>query len=108
MVEKITIYFDDNTNIYKIHGNKGDNKPFTDRSIGNRKLRKTLDNTRLSTAPPLIQSIKYADLIDNTSSILSHDPNFAKLYLEEKREFLRIVNGGDLYLYNKAMEYCNE
>lgn len=78
-----------------------------DKSTGNRKTRKMIDNIRLSSAPPIIQSIKYADLIDNTPSIAKHDPKFAKLYLQEKRELLEVMNCGNIDLYNKALEYCN-
>lgn len=76
--------------------------------IGNRAVRKQIDNIRLSDAPPEIQTIKYADLIDNTSSIVALDPSFAKIYLKEKKAMLEMVNKGDVDLYKKALGYCDE
>jgi hypothetical protein len=35
-----------------------------------------------------VQTIKCADLISNTSSIVMHDPKFAITYLAEKRALL--------------------
>ena len=79
-----------------------------DKGVGNRMIRKQIDNIRLSDAPPEIQTIKYADLIDNTSSIVALDPSFAKIYLKEKKAMLEMVNKGDVDLYKKALGYCDE
>ena len=79
-----------------------------DKGVGNRMTRKQIDNIRLSDAPPEIQTIKYADLIDNTSSIVALDPSFAKIYLKEKKAMLEMVNKGDVDLYKKALGYCDE
>lgn len=46
---------------------------------------------RLSNAPAWIQTIKVADLISNTSSIVQHDPKFAVTYLAEKRQLLSVL-----------------
>jgi hypothetical protein len=37
-----------------------------------------------------VQSIKCADLISNTSTIVKHDPGFAKVYLPEKKAILEV------------------
>lgn len=55
---------------------------------GNRKIRKTAECCRLAQGSTDCQSLKLADLIDNTSSIVEHDPSFAVVYLREKRALL--------------------
>ena len=53
-------------------------------SDGNRATRKALDRAHSAEAPADAQFVKLADLMDNTKSIVAHDPNFAKVYLKEK------------------------
>jgi (p)ppGpp synthase/HD superfamily hydrolase len=65
----------------------------------NRKERKFKEAIRLGTNSSLIQSIKYADLIDNTSSIVEYDHDFAKVYLEEKKQILNCMRNGDVDLF---------
>jgi len=77
-----------------------------DHSHGNRATRKSADRTRLSTAPNAVATIKLADIIDNTKSIVEHDPQFAKVYLEEKRLLFPVLKGGDDRLWKIAMEQC--
>lgn len=55
---------------------------------GNRAARKTFDLNVFSGAPVRAKLIKFADLIDNTKSIVEHDPDFATTYLREKKELL--------------------
>lgn len=55
---------------------------------GNRATRFQLNLDRLAQAPMNVKTVKVADLIDNTSSIVQHDPDFARLYLKEKKELL--------------------
>ena len=69
---------------------------------GNRKVRKELDRQHTAKASPEGKTIKLADLISNTSSIVKHDPNFAKVYLREKRLLLEVLKEGDETLWNKA------
>ena len=49
-----------------------------------------------------MQTIKCADLISNTSSIVQHDPKFAALYLAEKRELLEVLREADPLLRQLA------
>lgn len=58
---------------------------------GNRAERKRLSRERLAQAPGWVQTIKCADVISNTGSIVEHDPAFAKVYLEEKRLLLEVL-----------------
>ena len=61
----------------------------TERHVdGNRKARKAAECARLAAGPPDHQSLKLADLIHNTGSIVDHDPKFAAVYLVEKRALL--------------------
>lgn len=68
----------------------------------NRKARKALDRDRLSKASASVQTIKVADMIDNTESIVAHDPHFAKVYLEEKRLLLDVLTKADARLVHVA------
>ena len=74
---------------------------------GNRAARKAIDREHLSKAPADTQTIKYADLISNTKSIVEHDPKFAKTYLAEKRLLLDVLTKGDRLLWNKASDLCD-
>jgi len=69
----------------------------------NREARKALDIERLRNAPGDVQTIKYADFIDNTGSIAERDPKFAPVYLREKQKFLEAMDKGDPTLRAKAM-----
>ena len=51
---------------------------------GNRATRKALDRAHIARAAPRAKLIKLADLMDNTRSILEHDPDFAPTYMAEK------------------------
>lgn len=71
---------------------------------GNRAQRKAHDRTRLAAAPAEVQTIKLADLISNSKSILEHDPKFAVVYLEEKRLLLEVLTKGDSVLLEQAKQ----
>jgi (p)ppGpp synthase/HD superfamily hydrolase len=66
--------------------------------MGNRAFRKSIDREHTSRAPAEAQTVKLADLISNTRSILQHDEKFAKTYLEEKRLLLEVMTKGDATL----------
>jgi len=71
---------------------------------GNRAERKAASRRRLAEVPGWVQSIKCADLISNTSSIVQHDPKFAVTYLEEKRLLLDVLTKADPRLLALARE----
>lgn len=71
-------------------------------SDGNRAARKEIDRRHIELASPRAKTIKLADLIDNTSSICRHDPGFAKVYMKEKKELLKVLLDGDVDLFYKA------
>lgn len=63
----------------------------TDSEKGTRAQRKAASRERLSGAPAWVQTIKVADIISNTGSIVLHDPDFARGYLEEKNRQLEVL-----------------
>lgn len=70
----------------------------------NRAQRKAADRARLATAPSRVQTIKLADLIDNTDSIVRNDPDFAVKYLQEKEAQLAVLTNGHPVLLAKARD----
>jgi len=75
---------------------------------GNRKQRKKIDREHIAIAPPEAKTIKLADLISNTKSIVEHDIEFAAVYLEEKKLLLEVLGDGDPTLYSKAKSLLTE
>lgn len=73
----------------------------------NRIKRKLWETVRLKSIRPEYQTVKYADLIDNTSSILQHDEGFSKIYLEEKKRLLEVMNEGCPELYELSKMNIN-
>lgn len=74
----------------------------SDMETGNRAERKAQSRHRLAAAPAWVQTIKCADLISNTSSIVMHDPKFAVTYLEETRLMLDVMTKADRRLHALA------
>ena len=79
-------------------------RALSDLEPGNRAERKAFARQRLAQADGWIQTIKCADLISNTSSIVQHDPKFAVTYLEEKRLLLDVLTKADPRLLKIARE----
>lgn len=71
---------------------------------GNRKARKAIDREFLSKQSAEVQTIKYADIISNTQDIRVNDPSFAKVYIEEMKLLLDVLDKGDATLFGKAKE----
>lgn len=80
----------------------------SDLEEGNRETRKKLSRDRLSFCSHEVQTIKCADLISNTSSIVEHDPKFAKVYLAEKRALLKVLTKADRRLWDIAVQQCED
>lgn len=72
---------------------------------GNRKRRKAMDRDHIAKADADGQTIKLADLISNTSSIVKYDPGFAKVYLGEKAELLEVMTKGNRELHSRASDF---
>lgn len=75
---------------------------------GNRKVRKEIERNRIANCCHRIKTIKLADLIDNTKTIVLFDKEFAKIYLEEKKLLLDVLKEGDEFLYSLAQSIMYE
>lgn len=75
---------------------------FRSGASGNRAERKAKERRRLAMVSPDAQTIKVADLIDNTGSIVERDPEFAKMYLPEKAALLAVLTKADPAMLAKA------
>lgn len=58
----------------------------TNTETGNRAQRKAAASKRIAAAPAEVRCIKLADIIDNCTGVTDHDPDFAEIYLREKRQ----------------------
>jgi hypothetical protein len=68
----------------------------------NRESRGEIDRRRLAAAGPQTQGIKCADLISDASTIVKHDPGFARQNLSEKRATLEILTKAPARLLGAA------
>jgi len=68
----------------------------------NRAARKVAHFRHTAQASGDAQTIKLADIIDNTRSIIHYDPHFARVYLVEKRVQIELLKAGDNGLWQQA------
>lgn len=73
----------------------------------NREERKRLEIKRLANIPSYCQNVKYADIIDNISTIVKYDKKFAKVYIQEKIELLDVMRNGSIHLFIKCCAAIN-
>mgnify|MGYP003624998870 FL=1 len=71
---------------------------------GNRAVRKELDRQHTAKASPDAQTVKLADLISNSTSIVRDDPSFAKVYMKEKAALLEVLTEGNVILFKQASD----
>lgn len=71
-------------------------------SDGNRETRKAIDRAHTALQSPQCKTIKLADLIHNSESIMKYDKEFAKVYLKEKELLLEVLKEGDSVLWEIA------
>lgn len=76
-----------------------DSAPATAR---NRAARKLAHFRHTASASPEAQTIKLADIIDNTRAIVRFDPDFARVYLVEKQIQITLLKQGDAQLWQQA------
>lgn len=69
---------------------------------GNRATRKEIDRDHIAASPPAAKTIKLADLIHNTGSIVKYDQDFARVYMKEKELLLDVLKDGDPILWERA------
>jgi len=67
-----------------------------------RAVRKAVYREHIARQSPACKTIKLADLISNTRTIVERDPEFARLYLQEKRLLLEVLREGDGGLWAQA------
>lgn len=70
----------------------------------NRRQRRQNEFKRLHAASANAQTIKYADIIDNTIDIVNHDPDFARVFLAEASALLDNITRGNPDLYQRAQD----
>lgn len=69
----------------------------------NRRKRKDKENERLQKTSSDAQTIKYADIIDNSLTIAGAEPDFRQKYLLECRSLLRKLEKGNPVLRERAV-----
>lgn len=69
---------------------------------GNRATRKRIDREHTARQSAACKTIKLADLISNTRTIVALDPEFAKVYMAEKALLLEVLREGDSLLLERA------
>lgn len=74
----------------------------------NRKVRKQKEAERLAQIPADAQTVKLADLINNSTDIVANDPGFAVTYLREKEEILKGLTRGNALLQKIAWQVLEE
>lgn len=78
-------------------------------SDGNRAQRKQIDLEHTASGSYQAKSVKLADLISNTRSIVEYDKNFARVYLAEKAKLLEVLkSAADPALWDLAYKTMQE
>ena len=76
-------------------------------SDGNRATRKKMDRDHLARQSSQVHTIKLADLIDNSKSIITYGGSFAPIYIAEKKLLLEVLTRGDASLRETALGIVN-
>jgi (p)ppGpp synthase/HD superfamily hydrolase len=76
----------------------------TNVGVGNRAARKAMEREHLAQACPDAKTIKLADILDNVPSTVKFDPDFAEIYVAEKRLLLPHLLGGSPRLYTQVKD----
>ena len=69
-----------------------------------RKERRSREAERLATVIADAQTVKYADIIDNTIDLTQNDPDFAPVYIRECQAILDVADKGNADLYDRVLE----
>lgn len=69
---------------------------------GNRETRKAIDLAHTAKCSAEAATVKLADLISNTRSIIEHDHDFARVYLREKKATIKVLTHGDPAVWDMA------
>ena len=68
-----------------------------------RKERRSREAERLATVSADAQTVKYADIIDNTIDLTQNDPDFAPVYIRECQAILDVADKGNADLYDRVL-----
>jgi len=81
----------------------------SEKEDGNREFRKKMDADHFALGPPEAQTIKVADLIHNSETIIPHDPKFFhKAYKYEKQYLLTVLTGANSVLRSHAQSVLDK
>lgn len=85
----------------------------TESKEGIRSTRKREHNERIALAPNWVKTIRAADMLANLRKLVAHagakDRAFVRLYLSEKRNLLKYLNGADQTILSAAhLALCSE
>lgn len=75
---------------------------------GNRRTRKEIDRQHTAQARPQSKTIKLGDLIVNSQEIIANDPDFAVVYMAEKKRLLEVLGEGDPRLMELAQSIVDD
>jgi hypothetical protein len=71
---------------------------------GNRATRKEIDRQHIAKAPASVKTVKLADLLDNSESILRFAPGFAEVFVKEVSLLLEVLGEGDRRLFEELQK----
>ena len=71
----------------------------------NRRKRKQKEAQRIGKISSFAQTVKYADILDNSQTLSKADDSFVETYLRESLAILNLANKGDQRLYNRVMDH---
>lgn len=74
----------------------------------NRRTRRTKEAERIAGVSAEAQTIKYADIIDNTVDIAKQENDFALVYIRESKQKLQLIDKGVPALYERAVKTVDE
>jgi (p)ppGpp synthase/HD superfamily hydrolase len=74
----------------------------------NRRVRKSKEAERLTATSADAQTIKYADIIDNSAEFASQENDFAEVFLRECNALLKKMNKGNAELRQRALKVVEE
>ena len=81
----------------------------SEKDDGNRRFRKKMDADHFALGPASSQTIKVADLLSNSESIIEHDQKFFhKAFKHEKQYMLNILTKADPILLDRAQTVLSE
>lgn len=75
---------------------------------GNRAVRKAMDREHVAKGDAKGQTVKLADLLDNHSTIVQYDPQFAKVYMAEMAAMVPLLTKGHKALHSAAVTMLEE